>query len=132
MKVRVSWKDPAAKTMLQYTFDEDLEWEHFHRAFKRGETRMKEVAHPVNVILNFEKTTVVPAGGLQNLAKIYQEKAAKPENMNKTVIVGANGLLFVLLGVVRNMHMRGAADVMSAKTMDEASELLDSSASASG
>src|SRR5262249_24769897 len=122
MGIQVKW-DNKDKTILLYSFAESWSWREYDAAMELGQEMIDAANKSVSVIMDFQHTRFAPPGGMRNVSKSFRHLS--DVQLNKLVIVGATGLLQIMLDARRSLHPRTASCLVHTVTLEQAYKLLN-------
>jgi hypothetical protein len=121
MGILVKW-DNAEQTILLCAFEESWSWNDYHAAMQQGREMMEDVNRAVDVIFDFQRTHFAPSGALRNLGSSFSKLS--DASLNRLVIVGATGILHIIVDVLGNRYPDAASKMIHAVSIEQAYKLL--------
>jgi len=122
MGITVVWDNPE-HTILRYIYDGPWGMDNFYPALQESHTMMDTVDYRVGIIIDVQKSKLVPNGVLSHGTKVT---TSKHPNQGKSIVVGASGLVRSLFDVYKKVY-RSSFDEKAfdfVKTLDEARAIL--------
>lgn len=129
MGIQVRWDNPQ-KDILLCIFEESWNWQDYQAAMEQGRALIDSVDYAVDVIFDFQRTHFAPSGALRHLGNSFRSLA--DAHLNRLVIVGATGILHIIVEVLNNLYPRTAETMTQAVTLEQAYKLLGREAGAGG
>src|SRR5690349_3805613 len=124
-KITLSWATPDKAVLLVTYEDSSWNWEDFYAALKQQRAFIDGSPAPkVDVIIDTHKTGLYPKGGslLSGVRKITVERHPRQAH---TIIVGAHGLISVMIKVVEKLMGSYRQEFHSVSTIDDAMNLIE-------
>jgi hypothetical protein len=122
-KISVAW-DNDDKTVCKYEFQQGWDWQDYYQAIKSAEEMLKQIEHPVNVIMDFRKASLLPNGAINQV----QKALAYPRNANVrlTAIVGANTFIRTIADIGQKLARKQNWDLVFVTSLEEAHKHFES------
>jgi hypothetical protein len=122
MGITVIWDNPE-QTIIRYIYDGSWSMDEFYPALQAARDMMDAVNHQVGIIIDVQKSKLVPNGVLSHGTKVTMNKHP---NQGKSIVVGAGGLVRTLFDVYKKVYRsnfdEAAFDFVT--TLGEARSLL--------
>lgn len=121
MPVTAEWLDDD-RTIVRFNYDGNWEWEEAFQVVNTGNEMMKQVDHPVAVVVDMTNGQQLPPNPLQNIQKLSRGRGQHPNDSGITVFLNAEVLTKAMQDV---LEMTGAQlppglSATYARTLDEA------------
>lgn len=120
MPITAQWDNPQ-QTIIHYHFENRWTWDELYRAVNTGRVYQDSVNHRVDIILNFDASSVMPGGALSEFRRIAQ---IRHPNTGIRVIVGANPTMHTLMTAFTRTYRKVAASYRTAPSLQAAYALI--------
>ena len=124
MGIEVVW-DSDAKNVLRYIYDGRWTWSDLEKAREVAAQYEKSVAHRVDVIVDVQKSSLLPNGTITRARQVATTAPTTHPNEGITVIVGAGAFVRSIYDVMLKVYpdMIRRRGIFFAKNLQEAREL---------
>ena len=125
MGIEVVW-DSDAKNVLRYIYDGRWTWSDLEKAREVAAQYEKSVAHRVDVIVDVQKSSLLPNGTITRARQVATTAPTTHPNEGITVIVGAGAFVRSIYDVMLKVYpdMIRRRGILLAKNLQEARELI--------
>ncbi len=120
MPITINWLD-ADKTIIRYEFEGHWTWTDLHDAIKQVNSMLESVVHPVYVIIDVSKGSVVPSGAISQMRMGNMNPAS---NWAGGVFVGMSTFLRTLISTFGRVYPKMGERYIVANSMDEALQII--------
>lgn len=120
MSVTVDWFNEE-KTIIKYQFEGQWKWEELYIALQQVDVMMNSVQHTVYIIVDYQKSSGVPAGALTHLRSSTMKAAP---NWGGGVFIGISSLVQALLNVFTSLNKKLGERYATAKNMETAYSII--------
>jgi hypothetical protein len=120
MTINIVWDNPE-KTIARYDYEGKWSWEELYKALQEFHQMLDTVNHPVDVIIDMQRTRLLPENVLARGSNVGQ--MVHP-NQGITVVVGANSLVRAMADLYKRIYAKKAANFFMASKLDEAHAII--------
>ncbi len=121
MPWKTTWYD-AEETIVLYQPEDPWTWEEFMEGVQKGQAMIRAKPYMVDTIYNLGSNIHMPDSSA--LSRFRQPYEADPPNSGVNIIVGAPGLVRMLVGILTST-MGGKERFIFPSSMEEALQIID-------
>jgi hypothetical protein len=116
MPVQISWFNDE-KTVVVYKFLGKWTWTDYHNAIREAYELVKDLSYTVNMVLDFEQSTVLPSNALSNFGASAK---TPPRDFDFCVIVTSSRFIEAIVSMFRKVNRRMGQKLVLVRTLEEA------------
>ncbi len=120
MAITVTWATPE-KTAFYWRFEGKWNWIEYADAMNQSNTLAREVAYPIDVIVDLRASSLLPSNILSH---IKLDKAAEPEKLGRVALLGANLFVRRITDALSKINRTFENKFITAETLEEALDRL--------
>ncbi len=120
MSIAVVW-DNETQDILRWFFDDQWNWDEYHKARHQSNAMVKRVQHRVDAIWDVRTSKPVPANAF---ASVNSERPELPEGVGLIVIVGSSAFFKVLAHLFGRLSHHIDGKIAIADSPDDAYQLI--------
>lgn len=125
MPIKTIWEDEE-NGIIRFVFEGRWTWADMEQAREEGIALSKESSHPaVCIIADLRNTSIIPEGAIQQTRNSLRTPLP-PNNLNFTVVVGANTFIEMFYNVLKRIFQsQMSATFAMASSIEEARVLIE-------
>jgi hypothetical protein len=121
MSITVTW-DNAEKTIITIDFEGDWDWEAYDAGIDELHTKIRDVAHTVDILSYMPPGKTLPPGApLNHLRRAFQQQ---PTNAGYSVFIGGTTFGDAIVSVFSKMNKSVSEKIKVAETLEAGRALI--------